>query len=114
MAQNSLQHHGDKEFFLFSFCKQVSYIISTQVAVYVEALIEKQLDKLFAVKTTNGLLKQAVFYFDLRVIIALEYFGQCKCWTIPVQCEAKISLDLSFALFAWLLCLSFWISNILN
>ena len=84
MAQNSLQHHGDKKLFLLGLCKQVSYIISAQIAVYVEALVEKQLDKLFAVKTTNRLLEETVLYFDLRVIIALEYFGQCERRTIPI------------------------------
>lgn len=87
MAQQALQDDGDKEFTIFRFQEQVSYVVAAQVAVDVEALIKKELDELLSVQLEDGILEHVVLYFDLCVVVALKYFGQSQRLTIPVNSE---------------------------
>jgi hypothetical protein len=91
VAQDSLQNDRDKELSILSLLEELAYVISTQVAVYVETLIQEQLDEFLTVGSNQSLLEYIMLDLYLGVIVALKDLGQGQAWTIPVESETEIS-----------------------
>jgi hypothetical protein len=67
-----LEYNSDEKFPVFSLLEQIADIFSTQVAVNVEALVEKELNKLLSVCAEKRVLEYVMLDFNLCVIVSLK------------------------------------------
>ena len=99
MTQNALQDNGDKKFAILGLDEQLLDIGATQVAMNVEAFVQKQLNEILTIRLQNGQLEYVVLDLDGFVVVTLEDLGQGQLRTIPVECQTQISFQLCLALF---------------
>lgn len=107
MSEYALQDNGYKKLSISRFGEQFTNVISAQILVQIETFVQKQLDKLFPIRSEYSQIEYAIFNFDLFVIVPLKYFRQSQLRTIPVQRKSQIPLQLRLSLFVRQLSLSF-------
>ena len=74
VALHTLKDDSDKKLAVLGSSKQIPNIIATEISVDIKALIEKQINELFAIRTQNGVLEYVVLNLDLSVIVTLKDF----------------------------------------
>jgi hypothetical protein len=77
MTKYALKNNSDKKLSVLRLGKHVSDIVAAQIPVNVKALVEKELNKVFAIEPKQRVFEDSVLDFDLSVVVALKYFGQC-------------------------------------